>query len=197
MANTLLRQIYKQLIYILLLCTLIFFSCKNKDYTPKPVAYNRIDKPSYNYRDYNSSNYSFQYSDIAEIKKVEFKNSDNWFNIVYPNYDAIIYCSYLPITKQTLSAAIEDSYHLAYSHSIMADDINQQIYSDSDRHIGGMLYLLDGNVATPIQFFITDSISNFLRGSLYYSKDINLDSIAPVTQFVKDDILQIFKTIKF
>ena len=175
----------------------LFMGCaNNKDYTPRPMGYNRIEKPSYSYSTNQQSSYSFEYADIARIK-VD-KDSTNWFNIVYPDYSAVIYCSYLPIIdRQTLGKALDDSYHLAYSHTVMADAINSEVYSDPDRHIGGMLYELKGNVATPIQFFVTDSISHFIRGSFYYNENFNIDSVSPITNFIKEDIIRIFNTIKF
>lgn len=183
-------------ITLCLFVVFLFFRCGgDKDYVPKPIGYNRIEKPHYIYNYYQQPRYSFEYADIAKIN--EEKDSLNWFNIVYPNYKAIVYCSYLPINKQTLNKALEDSYHLAYSHTIMAEAINGNTYSDDARHIGGMLYQLDGNVATPIQFFVTDSTSHFLRGSLYYTEHFNLDSVAPITDFIKDDIIHIFETVKF
>lgn len=181
--------------FLFILCLFISCCSDKKEYTPKPVGFNRIEKPYYQYSTNQQPQYSFEYSDIAQIKEV--KDSIGWFNIVYPDYNVVIYCSYLPIDRETLNKALEDSYHLAYSHTVMADAINREVYSDNSRHIGGMLYELKGNVATPIQFFVTDSISNFLRGSFYYTENYNLDSVAPITAFIKEDIVRIFDTIKF
>lgn len=191
---------YKAILSIRLICIIVcilFLSCKNNDYTPKPIAYNRIEKPDYSYKKYEQPLFIFNYSDLSTIEKVPGKDSSSWFNLVYPRYNATIYCSYLPITKETFGKALEDSYHLAYSHAIVANDIKQQVYSNPERHIGGIIYEIEGDVATPVQFFITDSISHFLRGSFYYDKQLNLDSVAPITSFIKEDIVEIFQTIAF
>lgn len=186
-------------LYVLLLSsTLFLFGCRDNGGMPKPMGYNRIDRPVYGYEECRLSDFVFEHADIAQISQVKVNgDTSNWFNIIYPDYDAVIYCSFLSINRESLGKALEDSYHLAYSHSIMADAIEQHVYSDSVRGVGGVLYELEGNVATPMQFFITDSTAHFLRGSFYYSKDFDLDSVATITDFIKDDIVQLFKSVRF
>ena len=45
------------------------------------------------------------------------------------------------------------------------------------------MYDLKGNTASSLQFFVTDSTRNFLRGSLYFNAEPNKDSLAPVMDF--------------
>lgn len=150
----------------------------------------------YSFNEYKIGLISFQLADIAKIEVLTPKApNEYWFNILYPQYQAIIYCTYLPVTKENYSAAIEDSYHLAYSHALKAEGINQLIYKSPK--LGGIIYEIEGDVATPFQFFITDSTRNFLRGSFYYTRKIDTDSAYPITNFVKEDIEYIFNTIRF
>ena len=51
-----------------------------------------------------------------------------------------------------------------------------------------MLYAVEGPVATPLQFFVTDSVDHFMRGSLYFSHKPNPDSVAPVLQRLETDV---------
>ena len=185
---------YKFLFCFLL--SLLFLDCS--DYSPKPIGQNRIEKLESGYVKYEFPKFSFQYSDLIHIDTLLSKNKEEyWFNIVYPQYNAVLYCSYLPIDRSSLSKVLEDSYHLAYSHTIKADDINQKIYSNPTAKIGGMIYEIDGSVATPLQFFVTDSVANFLRGSLYYSKKMDVDSVAPINHFIEEDIMELIRTITF
>ncbi len=189
----------KSILYGLLLgCVLVLFGCRENGGMPKPMGYNRIDRPVYGYRECELADFVFEYADIAKVSEVKVSgDSGNWFNIVYPDYDAVIYCTFLSIDRESFGKVLEDSYHLAYSHSVMADAIEQHVYSDSVRGVGGVLYELGGNVATPVQFFITDSTTHFLRGSLYYSKDFDLDSVATITDFIRDDVVHLFKSVRF
>ncbi|MCR5455573.1 MAG: hypothetical protein K6F33_11355, partial [Bacteroidales bacterium] len=62
-------------------------------------------------------------------------------------------------------------------------------------HVYGLLYGIKGNVASPLQFYITDSTRHFLRGSLYFNCSPNKDSLAPSVEFVRQDIERLFETL--
>ena len=49
------------------------------------------------------------------------------------------------------------------------------------------LYDYEGITATSSQFYLTDSVKHFFRGSFYFDTEIN-DSIVPIKNFVKEDI---------
>ena len=179
------------------LCILLLvYSCS--DHTPRPIGYNRIERADSTYKNLSDIHFSFKYSDQANIDSVYSENETNkWFNIIYPQYNARIYCSYMSISKSTLKQALEDSYRFAYSHALKADDIEQVIYQISNHNTYGTVYNIDGNVATPVQFFLTDSVSNFFRASLYYDIQVNEDSVAPVTQFIKKDIIRMIESFEW
>lgn len=109
----------------------------------------------------------------------------------------MVYCTYLPISRLTLPKVLDDSYRLAFSHSVKADGIIQQTYSNADSRVSGTVYSIEGNVATPIQFFLTDSVSHFFRGSFYYADKVNSDSVAPITEFVMKDIQEMIDTFSW
>ncbi|QIK53227.1 hypothetical protein G7051_02240 [Dysgonomonas sp. HDW5B] len=182
---------------VALLMLLMFVSACN-EYTPKPKGYNRIDNATGETVEYNFPKFSFRYSDQVHIDTLQSKvENEIWFNIIYPKYNAIIYCTYLPVSKLTLPKVLEDSYKLAFSHSLKADEIIQQTYTNVDRGVSGTVYSIEGSVATPIQFFLTDSVSHFFRGSFYYAEKVNSDSVAPITEFVMEDIQEMINTFSW
>ena len=61
----------------------------------------------------------------------------------------------------------------------------------------GRLYEFKGNVATPLQFFLTDSITNFVRGHLQPKSKIVYDSIYPSIQYIKNDVLVLFESLQW
>lgn len=187
----------KSVVFIVLVSALTFFTGCN-EYTPKPIAYNRIDEIETGNVDYNFPKFSFKYSDQTHLDTLKSKVTDEiWFNIVYPKYNAVIYCTYLPVTKLSLPKVLEDSYKLAFSHSLKADEIIQKTYLNADRRVSGTVYSIEGSVATPIQFFLTDSVSNFFRGSFYYTEKVNPDSVAPITEFVLRDIQEMIDSFSW
>ena len=56
--------------------------------------------------------------------------------------------------------------------------------------------MLQGEVATSRQFFLTDEKKHFIRGALYFNEEIN-DSIKPIESFITYDIINIIETISF
>lgn len=190
----LLKPLNKHIVFIGLLLSLLF-SAGCSEYTPKPKGYNRIDDIESGSVEYNFPKFSFKYSDQVRIDTLQSKEKGEiWFNIVYPQYKATVYCTYLPISETTLPKLLEDSHRLAYSHALKADGIDQQIYINEDINVSGMLYSITGNVATPAQFYLTDSIKHFFRGSFYYADKVDMDSVAPITDVVMRDIKEMINT---
>ncbi len=56
---------------------------------------------------------------------------------------------------------------------------------------------IKGEVPTPFQFIITDSTKNFMRAALYFEKPIKGDSLVPVVDYVKKDMLHILNTLSW
>ncbi len=83
------------------------------------------------------------------------------------------------------------------NHITRADAINEELIYNTDKRVFGILYDLKGNTATAVQFFVTDSINHFLRGSLYFSSEPNPDSLAPVIDFFRQDIAHMIETLKW
>lgn len=183
------------LLFFVLLC-----SCKEKEHKqePKSVAYPFIERAGNGSVEYQNKKLSLRVSDAAVVKPIDNNEKPGiWFDISYPQYKATIYCSYLPITKETFYDAVEDSYKLAFSHASRADGIRQTAYENREHNTSGIVYEIEGGVAVPIQFFVTDSVSNFFRGSLYYDTLVNPDSVAPVTAYLREDIVAMIESLEW
>lgn len=183
-------------IVVFIICALLLISCN--DYLPKPAGYPRIDRVKNELNTFTCPDFSFSYPASVEIKEVKKEaESGFWFNMIYSEYDAIIYCTYLPVDKVNLRSLLNESYHLAYSHVSKADGILQTQFTDSLYHISGIIYDIKGAVASPVQFYVTDSTSSFLRGSLYFNQRVKTDSIAPVVKIIREDIVEIMETLRW
>lgn len=179
----------------ILLLTTICLSCK-KDYSPKPPAYYRIDEPEEKFVTYQNEIISFEVSSKADIKS-EKKGAETWITIRFPQYHAYLYCTYLPISKGSLRPAIEDNYRMAFSHTVKANGILQEALQVPSQKTGGILYKIEGDVATPRQFFVTDSVSHFFRASLYFDGKANADSLMPVVKYMDKNILKLTSSLKW
>jgi gliding motility-associated lipoprotein GldD len=186
---------FKYLILLILVC--FQYGCRER-VVPKPRGFFRIDLPAKEYRLYDTiCPFVFEYPVYGHISYNVGKNSEPcWFNLEFPRYKAIIHFSYKPVYKN-LEVILKESYDYAYSHSIKADAITEQPWQNSNNKVYGILYDIKGNTASSIQFFLTDSTKNFIRGALYFSSEPDADSLAPVIKFFREDIVHMIETFKW
>lgn len=182
----------------LLTLTYCLLSCGKESVVPKPRGYYRIDTEEKSYRIFDSVGfpYKFQYPVYATIVPVEKKGEVYWLNLTFPAYNATVYLSYKPLRKN-LSELTEDSHKLSYKHVIKADAITESVITRKDANVYGLLMEVDGDAASPAQFYLTDSTANFLYGSLYFNTTPNADSLAPLITYIKQDIEQLIKTTEW
>jgi gliding motility-associated lipoprotein GldD len=179
----------------------IFFSaCSNSDYVPKPRGYYKINLPEKSYIDYSSGcNYSFKIPVYADVRNDSSRDSQPcWKNVVYPTLNGRLHLSYFKIENQKmLGSLIEDSRRLVFKHTVKAEGIQESKINNNQSKVYGLFYDIEGNAASSIQFFVTDSTNNFLRGALYFYAEPQADSIAPVLEFVKKDIMVMLESFKW
>ena len=118
-----------------------------------------------------------------------------WINIFYPQFGGTIYCSYKKVNGN-LQEMSEDAREFVYKHTIKADEITEQPFINFETKTYGMLYRIGGNTASSVQFELTDSVDYFFRGALYFNAVPNKDSIAPVLDFVAEDIFMLMETFR-
>jgi gliding motility-associated lipoprotein GldD len=191
------KGILKYKYLILLFLIFLQFGCREKT-VPKPRGYFRIDLPAKEYRLYDTvCPFIFEYPVYGHISYDVGKNSEPcWFNLEFPRYKAIIHFSYKSLNKN-LGVILKETYDYAYSHSIKADAITELPWKNTKSKVYGILYDIKGNAASSIQFFLTDSTKNFLRGALYFSAEPNADSLAPIIQFFREDIVHMVETFSW
>ena len=97
----------------------------------------------------------------------------------------------------TWNPILPTSRTLVYKHTVKADGIEETPFINPGERKYGMVYDLSGDVASAVQFFITDSTNHFLRGSLYFNCPPNRDSLKPVIDFMREDIMHLIETIRW
>ena len=187
-----------KLIYLLSFIFILLYSCQ-QDYIPKPHGYFRIDFPEKTYHQLDSSALPYKF-DVPDYGKVVPDNDrlaePSWINLKIPAHKAEVNISYKKVDKN-LASLLEDSRTLAYKHSIKADAINERIYINPKKKVYGTIYMIDGNAASPLQFYLTDSTKNFLRGALYIREVPNIDSLRPVIDFLTPDVIRLIETTEW
>lgn len=185
-----------QLTLLCLLTTALSQCQYHENNTPKPYGYFRIDLPTHSYTVFDSITLPYTFEKSTHSYMQPNKHIHDWTNIVYPTLNAVVYISYKPL-NDNLQRLSNESRELAYKHSIRADAIYEKTYENSDQKVYGVLYELTGNTASTLQFVLTDSIQHFLRAALYFENRPNADSIAPVAEYVKQDIQHLIESFRW
>lgn len=184
------------------------YSCgNNHDYAPKPRGYFRIIFPQKEYRMFDSIYpFTFQYPKYAVIEKdttpqrnaKKLMNMKYLLNMQFPQFNGTLHLSYESITSQKVfNELTEDARTFAFKHTVKATSIDEGIIHNPDRKIYGIYYTIDGNAASSVQFYLTDSTKNYIRGALYFNTVPRLDSIQPVLNFVKQDVNVMIKSFRW
>ncbi|TSJ42999.1 gliding motility lipoprotein GldD [Mucilaginibacter corticis] len=196
-----------RIIPILIIGLLLFAACGNShDYSPKPRGYFRIELPKKAYREYVSDHpFTFQYPTYAVIEKDtqtrvahSLLNMNQLLNMQFKQLNGTLHLSYESITsKKVFDELVEDAHKFAFKNTVKATDIDQGSISIPAHKVYGIYYTIGGNAASSVQFFLTDSVKNYMRGALYFNTEPRLDSIQPVLNFVKKDINVMIATFKW
>jgi gliding motility-associated lipoprotein GldD len=183
----------------LFVISILISSC-GSDYSPKPRAYFKIDLPEKKYQNYsNNCPFSFEFPVYASVITDKNKNAKPcWMDVYYPQFNGRVHLSYQSFsTRKQFDSLVEDARTFAFKHTVKATAIDEAMISYPEKRVYGIHYSIDGNTASSVQFFLTDSTNNYLRGALYFNEQPRLDSIQPVLDFIKKDIDHMIKTFKW
>ncbi len=206
---------------LVVFCLQFFMSC-NSVYTSKKKGYYKIDLPQHNYVPFNKEDfpYYFEYPSYAGIIKdtTYFDSSPEnpyWINIDFPQFNARIFLSYKIIGGKAMykikqadgsyrdsvginrfDKMVNDAFNLTNKNDAVATSINDSLFH-TQNGITGVFFRVGGNAATARQFFLSDTLTNFLRGALYFDATPNADSLKPVQDFLQVDIDHLIKSFKW
>jgi gliding motility-associated lipoprotein GldD len=192
-------------IFLLFISIILISSCKPETYTPKPRGYYVIDLPERGYQTFDDSRYpySFEYPVYGKIVTdpiIKGNKPENpyWINIDFPSLGGRIYLSYKSINPgQSLEKLIDDTYMMTEYHTKKANSIEDFTFHNDTTHVHGIFYDVTGDAASAYQFYATDSVSHYLRGALYFDVAPNADSLQPLNDFLRVDMEQMLKTLKW
>ncbi|MFY0713383.1 gliding motility lipoprotein GldD [Seonamhaeicola sp. NFXS20] len=188
--------------YIYLLLIFICVSC-GEDYKPKPKAFLRLDYLEAKYVETKLNlPFTFETNVMVEsvsTKKMEATTESYGINIDYPALKGTIFLTYKAIegNRKNLEDFLRDAQKFTLEHTKKADEIPRFPYENKNQKVYGMLSVVKGNVASPAQFYVTDSVNHFLTGSMYFNAKPNYDSILPASHYLQKDMRRIMETIRW
>lgn len=179
-------------------CVLLTMVSCSRGYIPRPYGYPRIQIPDTAYSFFSGDRlpYAFDLSDNAVVIYKTEPGEKYWIDIFYPTLNASIHCSYKPVNGD-LAALADDAQKFVYKHASRADAIPEIGFEHPEERVYGVLYELYGHTASPVQFVLTDSVTHFFRGALYFNSAPNQDSIAPVLDYVREDIMRLIESFEW
>ncbi len=179
---------------ILILCISLLFNACADDYTPKPKGYSRIDLPERSFITLESDcPFTFEHNASTMSSSVGIKNPC-WLNIDYPSFNCRIHLSYVKV-HDNLDKLLEDSRTLVYKHTVKASAINQKDIVYESKNVYAKIYEIEGDAASSVQFYATDSLNHFLRGALYFNAASNADSLRPAIDYIREDVNHIVESL--
>ena len=184
----------------LLVVTLLLAVACTPDYVPKPEGFNRIDMPPPTYVSLpDTFPYDFEYSEHAKLyPDTSYQAEPYWLNIYYPEHAANIQLTYKTVNddRERLETMLEDAYRLTANHQVKASSIDEAVIGTPSGK-RALIAELSGEVPSQFQFYITDSTDHFLRGALYFRTATANDSLAPVIEYIKRDMIHLLNTLEW
>lgn len=174
-------------------------SCVGGTPQPKPRGYFRIDLPEKQYVRLDTMRYySFEHPTYSLITPDPHSLEEkDWLNVEFPKYKGTVHVSYKHV-DDNLQVYLEDAYQMITKHIGKATGIRDSVVINPGKKVYGLVYFLEGDgVASPLQFYLTDSTEHFMRGSLYFNVPPNNDSLQPVINFITDDVRHIISTFEW
>lgn len=178
-----------------MLIALPCFTACGYDPVPKEKAYFRIDLPEQGYQRWEGECFS---ADLPTYAKMENhpRGERCWMDMHFDDQRAEVYFTYKTVHGD-LGRLIEDAHDFKSKHQSKAVRIKSDHVLRASSRVFGTVFTVDGDVASPMVFYLTDSTSRFLYGSLYFNCRPNADSLAPVTKRLREDIEHFATTLEW
>jgi len=172
--------------------------------TPKPRAFPKVNYPEeYSYQQFDEDYcaFTFQFPSYAEVvQDNNFFDEDPvhpcWFDLYMPAFDSRLHCSYIEVgADKSIEQLKSDAFEMADYHTKRANYIDElRINRKNEANVEGFAFAIEGPAATPFQFYLTDGEDHFFRASLYFNTQVRPDSLRPIYDFVRKDVMKMIET---
>lgn len=185
----------KRFVIYVMIAGLVGACSEEEFYIPKPTAPLRMEFPERSYtRVADDCPYSMELATYMDSKVASEGSCHK--DIDLTRFNGVIHLSYLPIDT-ALSAYINYSIQKVQDHIVKAAAIEDTTIINADQRIFGTFFDIQGNAASPFQFYFTDSTDHFIRGAVYFNAKPNYDSIYPVLQYVRKDLIHLMESTEW
>ncbi|MFZ9028009.1 MAG: hypothetical protein ACO2Z9_03285 [Crocinitomicaceae bacterium] len=177
----------------------ILFSCGEEQLTPKPPTYLRLELPEANYEHYEDEcGYSFKLNSNYSVEKAPVQNQG--FNchrrIQLGDLNGTVFFRFMKMEKP-VAFYINNSIDEVEVHQVKATNIKDKKIIRQEDRVFGTVFELQGDVATPFQFYLTDSTDRFIYAEILFNSRPNYDSLKPSLDYLKKDLDTLLSTFKW
>lgn len=192
-------------IWVLAIVTSLAFSDCSGDGNanmPRRKAFPRIATHDSTFMPLASSPLHFEISTVAKVTLDSINTgkatgeNNRWFNVSYDDYNAVIYCTFTPVDSTTINNVIANrTERMALNVGGNTSELTE--LTNANGFTSRILSSLESSV-TPVQFLSTDGNDWVVTGALHFTDvtTADIDSLKPIIDVVKRDIIHSLKTIK-
>ncbi len=185
---------------ILSLSCIILLSCgQSTNYLPRPRGFHRIEMPKPSYVEFDSTGFPYKMlrSAHSQIVKDSSYGAKPWFiHLAYPGYMGVLHISHQnpKNNRDSLAKFFNTSLRLTGKHEYFATAINEYSYK-TPKGYTAIISEIEGDVPSQFQYFVTDSTQNFFRVALYFPESKKNDSLAPIIEYLKKDMIEMLNSV--
>jgi len=187
-------------ILALIMLTVLASCGSGNDFVPKPHGYPKMTLPAKSYQSFPATDapFGFEIPEYSVLTEDTLNPGKHWYNLKFPSLDVTLHLTYHRFnTWDGYDSMISDTRTLVNKHIQKAEDIVEDPVENYNPNLHGVLFHIQGNTASNLNFYTTDSVKHFVRGALYFDKKTETDSIRPVFEFLQDDIYHAIKTFQW
>ena len=176
---------------------LFIFSCNESNYLPREKGFLRLEfeKPTYDTFSNESSGLNFIYNDAYSTFEIV---SDEKIVLGYKDIKISIVLSDVELENlSSLEESLQNFYMFLEPHRKKSNQISIKEFTSADNNRFAKVFEMRGPVASPLQFYVTDSTNHFLFGSMNIMEKSDYDSIYPSIMYVKNDIFSIIESVNW
>lgn len=179
---------------LLPLCALLA-ACED-DAVPRPKGWPRLDLPEARYEAWADSTLGLEKPPYATMIHRKAEAGARWYDLRFPGQRATVHLTYSRVNRD-LPQLIEDAHGFKRKHEAKATRVRSEHVLRPEARVYGTRFDVEGDVASPCVFYLTDSTRNFLYGALYFDAPPNADSLSPVTERMRADIGHLAATLRW
>lgn len=174
---------------------LILEACSQaNDPFPRPKGWPRIDLPEHAYQKFENQvcPFTFEYPQIGQIERQ--KADSCWMDLYFKDFECRWHVTYryVPGSGKTVVDHFEEYRKLVFKHIQKVQQIKENPLQGKNG--SGVMYELFGTVGVPAQVFYSDSV-HLVMASFYFDTAVRNDSLAPVIDFMKEDLKHMAESI--